>query len=99
MLHAVPLSVAMRFASCMAFARFSGIILVTTATVTRNVSRNPKPGGAVFHWVNRVPSDLTRWPYTQRVSQYTADRPGGVCFRAREPAEMYTSLSEQRRWL
>jgi len=33
MLHAVPLSVAMRFASCMAFARFSGIILVTTATV------------------------------------------------------------------
>ena len=33
MLHAVPLSVAMRFASCMVFPRFPGIILTTAATV------------------------------------------------------------------
>ena len=33
MLHAVPPSVAMRFASCMVFPRFPGIILTTAATV------------------------------------------------------------------
>ena len=33
MLHAVPLSVAMRSASCMVFPRFPGIILTTAATV------------------------------------------------------------------